>query len=439
MSNQKSNSKEQEARHRKALQELLKLPENRECADCTAKSVHWASVNLGVFNCIKCAGIHRNLGVHISKVRSVTLDKWTDEQIETMQRIGNARAKEIYEANGAPPKPSEDDDVSVIERYIRNKYEKKMWMVKDANLSTPLKKQHSTPDGIDDDDDEVAEDTEVHRHSTRTPTKYEQQRQTHSRQQTSSTLPQKSNGNTATPAKQAPQLFSFDDDIPATNTTTAATLTPSSARGNVNNNNFQSPSFSQPSAAAASNTNSNTMNNNVADFFSANQKRDDILAMFDAPVQPSPVAFNRGPMMNNAVPMSGGNVAPLNRGPYPNPTYPSSPAMQQQLPQQQQYPPFMQQQQQQSMMGISPRFGPAPMMPPMGGPMNNMGYMNYPPANINVGYMNYPAMNNGPMMAPQGRMNNGMMVNAMSQPMTPNQMNRNSPAMQYTGNQARQF
>lgn len=83
MSNQKSTSREQEARHKKALQTLLKLPENRECADCTAKGVNlWASVNLGVFDCIKCAGIHRNLGVHISKVRSVTLDKWTDDQVE---------------------------------------------------------------------------------------------------------------------------------------------------------------------------------------------------------------------------------------------------------------------------------------------------------------------------------------------------------------------
>lgn len=41
----------------------------------------WASWNLGVFLCIRCAGIHRNLGVHISKVKSVNLDSWTSEQI----------------------------------------------------------------------------------------------------------------------------------------------------------------------------------------------------------------------------------------------------------------------------------------------------------------------------------------------------------------------
>jgi len=41
----------------------------------------WASWNLGVFLCIRCAGIHRNLGVHVSKVKSVNLDSWTPEQL----------------------------------------------------------------------------------------------------------------------------------------------------------------------------------------------------------------------------------------------------------------------------------------------------------------------------------------------------------------------
>lgn len=41
----------------------------------------WASWNIGVFLCIRCAGIHRNLGVHISKVKSVNLDTWTEKQI----------------------------------------------------------------------------------------------------------------------------------------------------------------------------------------------------------------------------------------------------------------------------------------------------------------------------------------------------------------------
>ena len=92
-------------RHQMILSALLKDEDNKYCVDCDAKgeatvfhsessySDHvlynfrlvsgprWASWNLGIFLCIRCAGIHRNLGVHISKVKSVNLDTWTPEQI----------------------------------------------------------------------------------------------------------------------------------------------------------------------------------------------------------------------------------------------------------------------------------------------------------------------------------------------------------------------
>ena len=55
----------------------------------------WASWNLGSFLCIKCSGIHRNLGVHISKVRSTNLDTWRPEWIESMQGWGNQRVNEL--------------------------------------------------------------------------------------------------------------------------------------------------------------------------------------------------------------------------------------------------------------------------------------------------------------------------------------------------------
>ncbi|KAK4768049.1 hypothetical protein SAY87_003190 [Trapa incisa] len=78
-------SKELNAKHKKILEGLLKLPENRECADCKTKGPRWASVNLVIFICMQCSGIHRSLGVHISKVRSATLDTWLPEQVAYIQ------------------------------------------------------------------------------------------------------------------------------------------------------------------------------------------------------------------------------------------------------------------------------------------------------------------------------------------------------------------
>uniref|UniRef100_UPI00358F5CA4 stromal membrane-associated protein 1-like n=1 Tax=Myxine glutinosa TaxID=7769 RepID=UPI00358F5CA4 len=67
------------------LTHLLREDDNKYCADCEAKATEaprWAAWNLGIFICIRCAGIHRNLGVHISRVKSVNLDQWTIEQLE---------------------------------------------------------------------------------------------------------------------------------------------------------------------------------------------------------------------------------------------------------------------------------------------------------------------------------------------------------------------
>ncbi|KAL9679411.1 hypothetical protein QQ045_017271 [Rhodiola kirilowii] len=131
--NEKANvSKELNAKHRKILEGLLKHPENRECADCKSKGPRWASVNLGIFICMQCSGIHRSLGVHISKVRSATLDTWLPEQVAFIQSMGNEKANSYWEAD-LPP----NYDRVGIENFIRAKYEEKRWVPKDGKHQLP--------------------------------------------------------------------------------------------------------------------------------------------------------------------------------------------------------------------------------------------------------------------------------------------------------------
>lgn len=85
---------------------------------------------MGVFLCIRCAGIHRNLGVHISKVKSVNLDSWTPEQVVSLQQMGNSRARAVYEAN-LPDNFRRPQSDSSLESFIRAKYEHKKYIARE--------------------------------------------------------------------------------------------------------------------------------------------------------------------------------------------------------------------------------------------------------------------------------------------------------------------
>ncbi|KND00139.1 uncharacterized protein SPPG_04481 [Spizellomyces punctatus DAOM BR117] len=100
-------------------------PANSVCAECGAKGPDWISINLGCILCIDCSGIHRSLGTHITKIRSLTLDtvSWTPELMAVLKNIGNAKSNSIWEATATPEtKPTATDRRDLKAQYIRDKY-----------------------------------------------------------------------------------------------------------------------------------------------------------------------------------------------------------------------------------------------------------------------------------------------------------------------------
>uniref|UniRef100_A0A673LZN4 Arf-GAP with coiled-coil, ANK repeat and PH domain-containing protein n=1 Tax=Sinocyclocheilus rhinocerous TaxID=307959 RepID=A0A673LZN4_9TELE len=116
---------ERSGRGESALQRVMTIGGNSSCCDCGQPEPRWASINLSITLCIQCSGIHRSLGVHFSKVRSLTLDTWEPELLKLMCELGNGVINHIYEARreelGAR-KPQPGDPRHEVEAYIKAKY-----------------------------------------------------------------------------------------------------------------------------------------------------------------------------------------------------------------------------------------------------------------------------------------------------------------------------
>lgn len=103
---------------RSKLAALQKEPKNSICCDCNAPSPQWASPKFGIFICLSCAGVHRGLGVHISFVRSISMDAFKASEIERMRLGGNEGWRKFFEEHeDTQMRGITWDDATIAERY----------------------------------------------------------------------------------------------------------------------------------------------------------------------------------------------------------------------------------------------------------------------------------------------------------------------------------
>uniref|UniRef100_A0A8C7A619 ArfGAP with GTPase domain, ankyrin repeat and PH domain 3 n=2 Tax=Neovison vison TaxID=452646 RepID=A0A8C7A619_NEOVI len=125
-----------------AVQAVRTVRGNSFCIDCDAPNPDWASLNLGALMCIECSGTHRHLGAHLSRVRSLDLDDWPAELLAVMTAMGNALANSVWEgALDGYAKPGPDACREEKERWIRAKYEQKLFLAPLPSSDVPLGQQ----------------------------------------------------------------------------------------------------------------------------------------------------------------------------------------------------------------------------------------------------------------------------------------------------------
>ncbi|XP_072769611.1 arf-GAP with SH3 domain, ANK repeat and PH domain-containing protein 1 isoform X5 [Nerophis lumbriciformis] len=106
------------------IEDVLRMPGNELCCDCGASDPKWLSTNLGILTCIECSGIHREMGVHISRIQSMELDKLGTSELLLAKNVGNSSFNEIMEGNlpSPSPKPTPSSDMTVRKEFINGKY-----------------------------------------------------------------------------------------------------------------------------------------------------------------------------------------------------------------------------------------------------------------------------------------------------------------------------
>ncbi|XP_025071501.1 arf-GAP with SH3 domain, ANK repeat and PH domain-containing protein 1-like [Alligator sinensis] len=125
---------------RAIIEEIKCLPGNRACCDCSLPDPTWLSINLGILICIECSGIHREMGVHLSRIQSLSLDKLATSELLLAKNIGNSGFNNIVEANlpSSSLKPATHSDMALRKDYIISKYAERKYAKRSSESSTAL-------------------------------------------------------------------------------------------------------------------------------------------------------------------------------------------------------------------------------------------------------------------------------------------------------------